>query len=84
MINQFLCNYLILKKDIILSTYLQGGQGNLSADIIKSLIIPHPSLPEQVKIANFLSAIDEKISHCSAQIEKMEAWKKGLLQQMFC
>lgn len=84
MINQFLCNYLILKKDIILSTYLQGGQGNLSADIIKSLIIPHPSLPEQVKIANFLSAIDEKISHCSAQIEKMEARKKGLLQQMFC
>ena len=43
-----------------------------------------PSLPEQQKIATFLSAIDEKISHSSAQIEKMEAWKKGLLQQMFC
>lgn len=42
-----------------------------------------PSLPEQQKIATFLSAIDEKISHSSAQIEKMEAWKKGLLQQMF-
>ena len=34
--------------------------------------------------ATFLSAIDEKINYCSAQIEKMEAWKKGLLQQMFC
>ena len=43
-----------------------------------------PSLPEQQKIATFLSAIDEKINYCSAQIEKMEAWKKGLLQQMFC
>jgi len=43
-----------------------------------------PSLPEQQKIATFLSSIDEKISHSSAQIEKMEAWKKGLLQQMFC
>ena len=43
-----------------------------------------PSLPEQQKIATFLSAIDEKINQCSAQIEKMEAWKKGLLQQMFC
>ncbi len=42
-----------------------------------------PSLPEQTKIANFLSAIDEKISHCGVQIEKMEGWKKGLLQQMF-
>ena len=43
-----------------------------------------PSLPEQTKIANFLSAIDEKINHCSKQIERMEDWKKGLLQQMFC
>jgi len=42
-----------------------------------------PSLPEQTKIANFLSAIDDKISHCALQIEKMEGWKKGLLQQMF-
>jgi type I restriction enzyme S subunit len=42
-----------------------------------------PSLPEQQKIATFFSAIDEKISHSSTQIEKMEAWKKGLLQQMF-
>lgn len=84
MINQFLCNYFKLKKEIILNTYLQGGQGNLSADIIKSLIIPIPSLPEQQKIANFLSSIDEKISQCGAKIEKMETWKKGLLQQMFC
>lgn len=38
---------------------------------------------EQTKIANFLSAIDDKINHCGIQIEKMEAWKKGLLQQMF-
>ena len=41
-----------------------------------------PSLPEQQKIATFFSAIDEKISHRGKQIEKMEAWKKGLLQQM--
>lgn len=43
-----------------------------------------PSLPEQQKIATFFSAIDEKISHSSTQIEKMETWKKGLLEQMFC
>lgn len=51
---------------------------------ISSIEVLCPSLPEQQKIATFLSAIDEKINHCSAQIEKMEAWKKGLLQQMFC
>ncbi|MBP1664196.1 MAG: hsdS [Bacteroidetes bacterium] len=33
-----------------------------------------PSLPEQTKIANFLSAIDDKISHCGKQIEGMERW----------
>ena len=45
--------------------------------------IPFPSLPEQKKIANFLSAIDVKINHCQEQIDQTTIWKKGLLQQMF-
>ena len=43
-----------------------------------------PCLEEQTKIADFLSAVDDKINHCQSQIEKTEVWKKGLLQQMFC
>lgn len=39
---------------------------------------------EQTAIANFLSALDEKINQTQMQIEKMEVWKKGLLQKMFC
>jgi len=46
--------------------------------------IPTPSLKEQTKIANFLSALDEKIKQTEMQIEKTEQYKKGLLQQMFC
>lgn len=42
-----------------------------------------PCLEEQTKIANFLSAIDEKTNQCQAQIVNTEVWKKGLLQQMF-
>ncbi len=42
-----------------------------------------PSEKEQTKIANFLSAIDDKIQHTQKQIEQAELWKKGLMQQMF-
>lgn len=45
--------------------------------------ISFPCIAEQTKIANFLTAIDEKIYGCSKQIEKTEVYKKGLLQQMF-
>lgn len=81
--NFFTYNYLKKNKQRIISTYLQGGQGNLSADIIKSLIIPYPSLPEQQKIASFLSAVDQKIELVGRQLVQNQAFKKGLLQQMF-
>jgi len=55
----------------------------ISFKYFSEIYLPFPSLPEQTKIANFLSAIDEKINHCSKQIERMEEWKKGLLQRMF-
>lgn len=42
-----------------------------------------PCILEQAKIANFMSAIDDKINHTQKQIDKAEVWKKGLMQQMF-
>ena len=42
-----------------------------------------PSLPEQTKIANFLSSLDKKIELATKELNKTEEYKKGLLQQMF-
>lgn len=55
----------------------------LSREQFEKFTIQIPSISEQTKIANFLSAIDDKINHIQKQVEKAEVWKKGLMQQMF-
>jgi len=81
--NNFLCNYLKLQKEKITNTYLQGGQGNLSAEIIKSLKIPMPSKEEQLKISYLLSAIDQKIELEIRIVRKLNQQKQYLLKNLF-
>ena len=59
------------------------GRQNLNLKEFNTASIQLPSLAEQTKIANFLSAIDQKIEVVAQQIEQAKVWKKGLLQQMF-
>lgn len=59
------------------------AQPKLNQEVCKGIILPFPSLPEQILISSFLSSLDTKISHTQTQIDKTETWKKGLLQQMF-
>lgn len=55
----------------------------LSRQQFENFRINIPSLPEQTKIANFLTAIDEQIAGVEQQLEQSRVFKKGLLQGMF-
>ena len=56
---------------------------NISKNALMELEIRLPSEQEQIKIANFLSALDTKIDALGQQIKQAREWKQGLLQQMF-
>jgi type I restriction enzyme S subunit len=55
----------------------------ISYKYFSEIKLPFPSQPEQQKIAAFLSNIDTKIESTNQQINQMQSFKKGLLQQMF-
>ena len=81
-INPFLHPYLELQKDRYIAKYLQGGQGNLSGEIVCSYTIPVPPMEEQRKIAEILGVWDEAIEKQSRLIEKLELRKRALMQRL--
>lgn len=60
------------------------GNPKLMNNVMSEIPLYIPSsIQEQEKIAGFLTAIDERIDHTTAQLTHTKQWKKGLLQQMF-
>lgn len=68
-------------KDSIIDTYTQGGQPNLSGNIIKSIKIPLPPLDEQRRIAEALSDADATIMALAELIAKKRDIKHGTMQR---
>jgi type I restriction enzyme S subunit len=52
-------------------------------EFFRDITVHEPSEKEQVRIAEFLGTLDKKLKLVSQQIEQTQAFKKGLLQQMF-
>ena len=56
---------------------------NLYYNVLERLRIGQPTTPEQQKIADCLSSIDELITAHTQKHEVLKAHKKGLMQQLF-
>lgn len=86
LINSSFLNYL-LKTSSPRSQLVKRGKTATMTTIgqadIAEVVIKFPSKPEQTKIANFLTAVDEKITHLTQKHELLTQYKKGVMQQIF-
>lgn len=72
-------------KEYLLQQSVGGGQPNISQAIIKSLLIPMPSLEEQRKIADYLQSryeqIEKTASELQSSIEDLKSYKSSLISE---
>ncbi len=80
----FLSYYLNNKKKYDIARLSQGvSVVHLYSSQLKTLKLNLPSLPEQQKIASFLSVVDKKIEQLSKKKTFLETYKKGVMQKIF-
>ncbi|MBA3755188.1 MAG: restriction endonuclease subunit S [Nitrosomonas sp.] len=80
----FLSYYLNHQKKLDIAKLSQGNSVvHLYSSQLKLLDLIIPSKTEQTKIANFLTAIDEKITQLTQKYHFLVQYKKGVMQQIF-
>ena len=79
---EFLFQKLTLLKDWLIKTYTQGGQPNLSGQIVKSIELSLPSKEEQTAIATVLSDMDAEIAALEQKRDKTSVLKQGMMQEL--
>ena len=73
----------LLTKSNLNSLVFGSGQPLITGGILKSLNVGVPCIDEQTKIANFLTAVDEKITQLTQKCDLLAQYKKGVIQQIF-
>ena len=81
--SEFIMNYLKKEKDNILEKYLQGGQGNLSAAIVKSIELYLPSIEEQSAIGSLFRTLDDLLASYKDNLANYQSIKATMLSKMF-
>lgn len=83
----YITEYFITKRgQNVLTLASPGGAGRnktLGQKEFAKSVVKLPSLPEQQKIADFLSTIDTVIEKQKATVEAWEERKKGVMQKLF-
>jgi type I restriction enzyme S subunit len=78
--------YYLLSSDVIKNQFKNKAAGstvqNLNIKLVSSVQALIPTYPEQQKIADILSTVDEKIEIIDQQIIETERLKKGLMQRL--
>lgn len=57
--------------------------GTYTIDDARKTKVAIPSKPEQEKIADFLTAVDERIGVSERRLEQLQRYKRGVMQQIF-
>lgn len=78
--SEFIMQWLKNQKEDIISTYLQGGQGNLSGTIVKSLKVDVAKYDEQQQIGSYFRNLDNLITLHQCKLEEQKKQKKSLMQ----
>lgn len=80
---RFLANYLQSHKQKIVGELLQGGQGNLSGALVKSISVTYPNNREQQTISDYVDSLDSQISAATSRLTSLKQMKAASLQAMF-
>lgn len=81
--NLFLYYWIMKNKHEFIRRANGSTFSEISGKEVKKIKGFFPSLPEQQKIAEFLSSVDQLLESKQQQITEAENWKKGVMQGLF-